>query len=982
MSRNHLKPKSILKKVSAERPPPVLEVMLSNTSSPSCDSSYSSQDESSPASIMNSSRLPHRNASPTRNHFNHDGDDWGSLLRTSAPPPAFLAPNNDAARSEDEQDWELLQKTLAASDLTASPEPSNIPPSAVNPFASPAPILPYPSKDIKTSEQQQLHPKPILRRRLSSSSLTSMNTQKRQQLEVQSIIQTLEDLQHNFVMNDNSTHSSNPQAGVEKEFTIRNFPNGDLFSGNVDAETKDLIYGRMTCALEMEVYEGSFWRGKRHGEGAVCTKMDGGAKFLGRYHEGQMHSGTLIVTRNMPSDFTYTGTFLNNDFHGIGTIVSQDGSIYQGQFSHGQYHGVGTLRTVCEDNDGDGDERGNNNGRRRSGMEIVYIGDFSEGLFEGSGSLTHSDGSSFVGTWSGGKRVEGTETSSNGDVFEGKFLNDIRDGQGILKMKCGGITTQGIWEGDELKEGTDLNITFADGHVYCGDHTNSVPHGFGRMEYADVGSGASIYTGWFVNGFRHGVGRCFFHKTGQEYEGEWACDEPIDLKLFQHNGPLIAGSSGELSLLGEGEDKDNVEMIGCPPTSLNQLHNALSNRNTNNPRSLRSSQSNDLNSSLVSVASSGICSAGTDESIALSSMEREHARATSPNTVPQFKRSNNRFRISTGSSDNLSLSLKSLSVFDFTEGLKLYRYQNGDTFKGRLDKDTKLRQGSGVYTEHRMGSVYNGDWKDSKRHGVGHLKLASGAEYSGEFFDDKIHGQGSLTLIDGSVYTRAPTLTQSCPHVTLKKGSFFNGLFHGRGMLEDEGRGRAYFGEFENGEKSGAGEEKFSDRSRYKGEYKNGKRNGMGVLCDPNGSELYRGGWHEDLRHGKGLLLRHQQEGSSWEGSYEGDFFQDNFSGNGKYSYTDGTSIEGQWLDNYARDGDWSITYPDGSKFYGFATFQHPEEKSVMSDGSSSRGLTAKSREFLRVPLPHGFGSLTFPSGQRFVGSFVHGEYDDGNGKR
>ena len=101
-----------------------------------------------------------------------------------------------------------------------------------------------------------------------------------------------------------------------------------------------------------------------------------------RYHEGQMHSGTLIVTRSLPSDFTYTGTFLNNDFHGVGTIVSQNGSIFQGQFQYGQYHGVGTLRTVCEDDDDD-DERGaggdlHQGGCRRGGSkrESVYTGEY------------------------------------------------------------------------------------------------------------------------------------------------------------------------------------------------------------------------------------------------------------------------------------------------------------------------------------------------------------------------------------------------------------------------------------------------------------------------------------------------------------------------------------------------------------------------------------------------------------------------------
>jgi hypothetical protein len=59
------------------------------------------------------------------------------------------------------------------------------------------------------------------------------------------------------------------------------------------------------------------------------------------------------------------------------------------------------------------------------------------------------------------------------------------------------------------------------------------------MDYADTGSGTSNHTGWFVNGVRHGIGRCFFHKTGEEYEGEWVCDEPIELKIFQHHGPYI-----------------------------------------------------------------------------------------------------------------------------------------------------------------------------------------------------------------------------------------------------------------------------------------------------------------------------------------------------------------------------------------------------------------------------------------------------------
>ena len=53
---------------------------------------------------------------------------------------------------------------------------------------------------------------------------------------------------------------------------------------------------RLACTLEMDVYEGPFDPlGRRHGDGATCAKMDGGAKFMGWYHTGKMLSGTLIV---------------------------------------------------------------------------------------------------------------------------------------------------------------------------------------------------------------------------------------------------------------------------------------------------------------------------------------------------------------------------------------------------------------------------------------------------------------------------------------------------------------------------------------------------------------------------------------------------------------------------------------------------------------------------------------------------------------
>ena len=560
---------------------------------------------------------------------------------------------------------------------------------------------------------------------------TMQQSQKRQEEEVQAILVKIESLGADNDEDHLDDSSYDSSSHTRKEYTVRHYPNGNLFSGNIDIETQLPIYGRMTFASEMMVYEGPFRNGERHGHGATCIKVDGSAKFLGRYEKGHMHSGTLIV-----SSYTYTGTFLNDDFHGVGTMVSCDGSIYQGHFVNGQYHGVGTLRTMTHlDSDEDSTHRGN---KKKKGEESLYIGDFVEGVFHGHGTLTLSDGSSFVGSWHEGERVMGIETLTNGDVYKGSYVSNIREGRGVLTTKNGRMTMSGVWKGGKLADNVELSLVFANGHTYCGDHVESIPHGFGRMNYVDTGTGTSTYTGWFVNGVRHGMGRCFFHKTGEEYEGEWVCDEPIGLNIFQYQGPYTERSQLE----------DRVQ--SCP--SISKKHHRR-----------RSTGSYDMLTcpSVISLSSlSQNCDISPVSRVTVNK-QVDNSHCKDVRIDPKYKMkevnlvSNEDIRkcdlggpplhVRTFES-NIMSSLISDMAFDYTEEIKLYKYDNGDTFEGYVDKFSGFRQGSGVYTEHRTKSIYSGDWKDSKRHGAGHLKLASGVEYLGEFLDDKIHGEGRLTV--------------------------------------------------------------------------------------------------------------------------------------------------------------------------------------------------------------------------------------------
>ena len=68
-------------------------------------------------------------------------------------------------------------------------------------------------------------------------------------------------------------------------------------------------------------------------------------------------------------------------------------------------------------------------------------------------------------------------------------------------------------------------------------------------------------------------------------------------------------------------------------------------------------------------------------------------------------------------------------------------------------------------------SVYEGEYRDGKRHGRGTLTFASGARYEGEYRDGNRHGHGTYTFADGDSY----------------EGPFRDDKAHGHGIVMDNG---------------------------------------------------------------------------------------------------------------------------------------------------------------------------------------------------
>lgn len=101
-----------------------------------------------------------------------------------------------------------------------------------------------------------------------------------------------------------------------------------------------------------------------------------------------------------------------------------------------------------------------------------------------------------------------------GEVFEGRWRNNMRHGLGALYLPSG-YSYEGHFKDDEpCGRGVE---TFPSGEKYVGEFAAGKPHGYGVMYYVDNGS---RYEGQWEEGEKHGAG-VLFYGNGDIFEGTW-----------------------------------------------------------------------------------------------------------------------------------------------------------------------------------------------------------------------------------------------------------------------------------------------------------------------------------------------------------------------------------------------------------------------------------------------------------------------------
>lgn len=296
------------------------------------------------------------------------------------------------------------------------------------------------------------------------------------------------------------------------EKRISNLDGGfDIFTGIIDGVTGEPLYGVRHYAVSGELYEGKFLHSKRHGDSAIVKNIHipppretlpseieelacvqnpltnlsfERANFFGTYSNDEPSHGTLVT-----DTFTYRGSFQYGRFHGLdGELIHSNGFRYKGEFQDGLFHGMGReLHPQFGEYQGEyrtGLKHGM--GTFKEGQDAANAHDWDTDLLNDVCRSSDTDDSHEIDgdaatetenstrtvreppkryTYSGYfhcnlRQGEGTEWTTNGQVYSGQFLSNRRHGHGSLKTMETTVTYEGQWRAGDPINGNGWRIVY------------------------------------------------------------------------------------------------------------------------------------------------------------------------------------------------------------------------------------------------------------------------------------------------------------------------------------------------------------------------------------------------------------------------------------------------------------------------------------------------------------------------------------------
>ncbi len=231
------------------------------------------------------------------------------------------------------------------------------------------------------------------------------------------------------------------------------------------------------------------------------------------------------------------------------------------------------------------------------------------------------------------------------------------------------------------------------------------------------------------------------------------------------------------------------------------------------------------------------------------------------------------------------------------EGEGTKKFADGSKYTGAFVKDLMHGKGKMVYGKGKVvtgcNDVYDGNWKDGKRHGKGQMIYANGDKYDGDWINDKRKGKGQMIYANGDAYDgewnrdgKEGKGEQRYQNGDEYKGQFYQNLIHGKGTTKFARTGDQYEGDFRMGKKNGKGKYTFYQGHFYDGDWKENKIEGYGLYAyskrhNYNRGDIYQGYFKNNQRNGEGRME------FATGAIYDGQWRMNMMHGNGKCDFED-----------------------------------------------------------------------------------------------
>lgn len=340
---------------------------------------------------------------------------------------------------------------------------------------------------------------------------------------------------------------------------------------------------------------------------------------------------------------------------------------------------------------------------------------------------------------------KGKKAYSNGDSYEGDFVNSQHHGQGTYKTKEGQVYVGQFAKGAYNGRG---KITFPNGDTYDGDWLNNERTGDGRATYKD---GANYEGDWLANKW-HGLGRCAY-ANGDIYYGNWVngVREGKATYYFKNGNYYIGFWKNDLQH-GEGRFFDKI--TGQTITGIwkdGVAPSALATRPTPTPSTTAGQTTFEGGANFDGPVA---------EAKPINSTTTKCMSGNCLNGIGKYLFPND--LVYEGSFVNGKANGKGKAIYkdggtyvgDFVngkmEGIGIFSYANGNTYKGGWLNNVK--SGQGTQTLKASGELYVGQFANDKRHGKGKATYKNGDTYDGDWVNGLREGQATYTFPNGSYY--------------------------------------------------------------------------------------------------------------------------------------------------------------------------------------------------------------------------------------